>query len=113
MNILVQHVEAGYQVRKHLYDVASKVFAANMQEGSLNSFMALTGQKNTILNSKMDKFLADNYGFGEGQKYEDRNAMIVYKTFLDASTDDKTDLMNLLEMYAQQEAQAQNPEDQQ
>ena len=104
MNILVQHVEAGYQVRKQLFDVASRVFAANLQEGSLNTFMALTGQKNNVLNSKMDKFLADNYGFGEGQKFEDRNAMIVYKTFLDASTDDKTDLMALLERYAQQEA---------
>ena len=106
MNILVQHVEAGFQVRKHLFDVASKVFAANMQDAGLNSFMALTGQKNKILNEKMDKFLAGNCGFGEGQKYEDRNAMIVYKTFLDSTTDDKGDLMDLLELYAQREAQA-------
>ena len=32
--------------------------------------------------------------------------MIVYKTFLDNTTDDKTDLMDLLELYAQQEAAA-------
>ena len=112
MNILVQHVEAGYQVRKHLFDVASKVFAANMQDGGLNSFMALTGQKNKILNEKMDKFLAESCDFGEGQKYEDRNHMIVYKTFLDNTTDDKTDLMELLELYAQREQAAQNPEGQ-
>ena len=59
MNILVQHVEAGYQVRKHLFDVAAKVFSTNVQDGILNSFMALSGQKNKILNEKMDQFLAE------------------------------------------------------
>ena len=59
MNILIQHVEAGYQVRKHLFDIASKAFSANVGDGVLNTFMALTGQKNKILNEKMDKFLAE------------------------------------------------------
>lgn len=71
-----------------------------MQEAGVNSFMQLTGQKNTILNTKMDEFLAKHSGFGAGQKYEDRNAMIVYKTFLESNTDDKSDLMELLETYA-------------
>ena len=106
MNILVQHVEAGFQVKKHLFDVAQKVFATNLQEGYLNMFMAMTGDKNKILNEKMDKFLAETCGFGEGQKFEDKNSMIVYKTFLDSSTDDKTDLLNLLDLYMQREAEA-------
>ena len=104
LSILVHHVEASYQVKKHLFDVACKVFPDKVQDSIFTMYMALAEQKNQFLNEKMDKFLAEQCGFGEGQKFEDKNTLIIYKTFLDSSTDDKADLMELLELYALQES---------
>ena len=73
--------------------MATKVFPDKVQDNIFSMYMALAEQKNQFLNEKMDKFLAEQCGFGEGQKLEDKNSLIIYKTFLDSSTDDKADLM--------------------
>lgn len=83
INLIVHHTEAGYALRKHIIEKAKvrEAWAKDLKEVSTNEVLAVSAKKSKLAEQLFEEELL-GHGFNSGEKFEDTNLKIIYKTFL-------------------------------
>lgn len=79
--MIVHHVEACYHLRKFIIEGAKKQWK-ELDKVNLNAILSHTASKQKQLDSRFEEQLARDVGLGQGEKIDERNYRITYKTFL-------------------------------
>ena len=74
-------LEAQYQVRRLIIDVAKRHFK-ELEKLNMNAVLGHTAQKSKQLEERFEDYLVRMLGFGRGCQVVDRNYKITWKTFL-------------------------------
>mmetsp|Transcript_32579 Transcript_32579/g.23529 ORF Transcript_32579/g.23529 Transcript_32579/m.23529 type:complete len:94 (+) Transcript_32579:2127-2408(+) len=81
INMVVHHTEACYHLRKFIIEGARKQWK-ELEKVNLNAILSHTASKQKQLETRFEEQLARDVGLGLGEKIEERNYRITYKTFL-------------------------------
>jgi len=80
-NVMVQHAEAVYFVRKQILERA-KSHWKDAREISSNYVLGMTERRQRQLDSKFEEHCVKELGYELGEQYEDPNLRVTFKTFL-------------------------------
>lgn len=83
INLIVHHTEAGYTLRKHIIEKAKarEAWSKDLKEVSTNEVLSVSAKKSKLAETLFEEELL-GHGFNSGEKFEDTNLKIIYKTFL-------------------------------
>ena len=82
-NLMVQHGEAVYFVRRHILEKARN-FWKEAKEINTNYVLGMSERKQNQLNEQFEKQCIKELGYELGEQFEDQNMRVTFKTFLKA-----------------------------
>lgn len=82
-NLMVQHGEAVYFVRRHILEKARN-FWKEAKEINANYVLGMSERLQKQLDDKFEKQCIKELGYELGEQYEDHNMRVTFKTFLKA-----------------------------
>lgn len=80
-NLMVQHNEAVYFVRRHILAKAAN-FWKEAKEINSNIVLGMTQRKQRQLDQAFEELCIKELGYQLGEQYEDQNMRVTFKTFL-------------------------------
>lgn len=82
-NLMVQHGEAVYFVRRQILEKARNYWK-EAKEINTNYVLGMTERKQKMLDEKFEEHCIKELGYQLGEQYEDQNMRVTFKTFLKA-----------------------------
>ena len=83
-NLLVQHTEAAFLLRKHIIDLVQKMLPTELKDLNVNGILQVTQMRQRTMESNLQALLMKEHGFNNGRSYSNGyNISIFYRTFLE------------------------------
>lgn len=84
-NVIVYHAEAAYQVRKYIFEQAKKTYK-EVEKSNTSELLSHSHQRTRELEDRFEEYLLTGQGYGKGNMHTDLNSKILFKTFLNETS---------------------------